>query len=213
MADLAEDLLEELGLGGPPAPKIPAFVRNLTESDLISSHKAAEYGTKIATPMTKKLRAPHHTLARLLAEGKSHAECSAITGYAIASIPMYKKDPAFAELMEYYKEQGAQQYLDVHSRLAAVGTMALEILQDRLEETPEKITTGQLLEIASETFDRSVAPSRANGPGPAAGSTSGPAVINIRFHAGQGEAGQRLPIASPGSPPMIDVTPGRSIDE
>lgn len=183
MPDTAEILLEELGLG--VAPKMATYVRDLTADDLIQASTKAEYGSKPAMSLIKKLRFPHHSLARLIAEGKGHPECSAITGYSIGTIVTYEKDPSFKELVAYYRDQAGQQYLDVHSRLAAVGTMALEILQDRLEDEPEKITTGQLREIINDTFDRSVAPNKA-APGSSAGAGNGqqsPATINIHFGA------------------------------
>lgn len=212
MSDQAEILLEELGLGSaPPAPKIPVYLRDLTADDLLSTSTRAEYGSNPPVSIIKKLRYPHHTLARLLAEGKSNPECSAITGYAVASIPIYLRDPAFRELVEYYKDQAGQKYLDVHERLAAVGTTALEIMQERLmdEDEAKKITIGQLREIVESAYDRSIAPNKSS---PAFGNSQQPPNAGQTFHihfgtpVKEGETGQAaLPDAE--RVPMIDVTP------
>jgi len=69
----------------------------------------------------------HHTLARLVAEGKSHPECSVITGYGVEYVSMLERDPAFRELVAYYKEQVSAAYINVHERLAVLGATAMEI--------------------------------------------------------------------------------------
>ncbi len=187
MMDLAEDLLSEIGLGaepsGPPITKEPLFIRDLTAEDIASIGKRASYGSQPGQ-LIQKLRAPHHTLARLLAEGKRHPECAIVTGYGTEYIVMLERDPAFQELISYYREQITPVYINVHERLAALGAMAMEIIQERMSD-PEKVktmTTGQLREIMNDALDRSVAPSKVNQGafGGSAGGQAAPA-INIQF--------------------------------
>lgn len=207
-----EDLLSEIGLGdlptGPPITKEPLYIRDLTREDVLSVGKRAAYGSQQGQ-LTQKLRAPHHTLARLVAEGKSHPECSLITGYTVEYVVMLKRDPAFCELVEYYKGQVAQAYVNVHERLATLGTLAMEILQERLSDPEQaaKLSPGALREIMNDALDRSVAPSKVNqGHGGFSGGANAPQ-ININFVPGavaERSGGSALPQA--GEAPRIPVT-------
>lgn len=221
MTDAAEDLLSEIGLGeapeGPPVTKEPLYVRDLTADDIKSLSARAAYGSQPGQ-LIQKLRAPHHTLARLVAEGKKHPECSVITGYTVEYIVMLERDPAFQELVAYYKEQVGQAYINVHERLATLGATAMEILQERLTdpEQVKKLTAGALREIMNDALDRSVAPSKVNqGSGGFAGSEA-PRAITINF-----VPGPALPLPAERTLPqageladrqhaMIDITPNSS---
>lgn len=185
MSNAAEDLLSELGLDDtpPPVTKEPLYVRDLTSDDIKSLSTRAVYGSQPGT-LIQKLRAPHHTLARLVAEGKKHQECSAITGYTVEYVVMLERDPAFKELVAYYKEQVSAAYINVHERLAVLGATAMEILQERLtdEEQVKKLSVGALREIMNDALDRSVAPSKVNqGAFGAGGQQDLPRAININF--------------------------------
>lgn len=196
MSDSAEDLLSEIGLGAadpslPPVTKEPIYIRDLTSEDIQSLSKRAAYGSQQGN-LTQKLRAPHHTLARLLAEGKSHVDCSIVTGYTVEYVAMLKLDPAFQELITHYKEQVSAAYLNVHERLAQLGATAMEILQERLTDPEQvaKLSAGALREIMNDALDRSVAPSKVNQGGFGGGAGGdGPKAININF------------ITPPGVPP------------
>lgn len=217
MTDSAEDLLSELSLDDtpPPVTKEPLYIRDLTADDIKSLSTRAAYGSQPGN-LIQKLRAPHHTLARLVAEGKSHPECSAITGYGVEYVSMLERDPAFRELVAYYKEQVSAAYINVHERLAVLGTTAMEILQERLTDDAQvaKLSVGALREIMNDALDRSVAPSKVNqggfGPG---GQQDLPRAININFvsAAPLPHTGQVLPQAGQGGngrlPAMIDLTP------
>ena len=209
MTDSAEDLLSELGLGelpsGLPLGREPLYIRDLTAEDIASLSKRAAYGS-LQPNLIQKLRAPHHTLARLLAEGKKHPECSIIVGYTVEYIGMLERDPAFQELVSYYREQITPVYINVHERLATLGTMAMEIIQERMSD-PEKVktmTTGQLREIMNDALDRSVAPSKVmQGMGMGGQQGAAPA-ININFVSAPILPATTRPQA------LIDITPGKS---
>lgn len=215
MTQAAENLLSEIGLGEPtaiPVTKEPLFIRDLTAEDIASLSKRAAYGSQPGQ-LIQKLRAPHHTLARLLAEGKKHPECSIVTGYTVEYVVMLERDPAFQELVSYYKEQLVPIYLNVHERLASLGAMAMEIIQERMSD-PEKVktmTTGQLREIMNDALDRSSAPSKVmQGAGGFNGGQPAPA-INIQFVSGP--SGDRaLPQAGGAQrqPALLDLVPERS---
>jgi hypothetical protein len=179
MLDL--DQLVQIGSarGGrkPFAPLAIEVVRKLGEDDLpaILSPAPLECGTSAV----KTLRSSHHTLARLLAEGRRPGECSVITGYSQSRISILQNDPAFQELKAYYSSQLEPVYLNVHERLAQVGTDALEVIQERLDTDPDGFKNSELLAIVESTMDRSVAPAK-GGP-QARGGTPGPVAVQVTF--------------------------------
>lgn len=151
--DLDIDLLVPPPARGKRAvPLRHTYTRDLNEADVLilieNPHR------DVTTPSLLKIRTKHHQLARLLAEGVKQAEAALITGYSPTRISILKNDPAFCELIAYYSAMTEQVYLNVHERLAGVGTMALDELQERLEEHPELFTIEQLQDILAKTYDR-----------------------------------------------------------
>lgn len=150
------DFLDEFMGAFPPArgrkavPVAIEYVRDLNESDAA----AAALPAGIETQPLKRLRQTHHTLARLMADGVSNEEASAITGYSPSRISVLKQDPAFQQLMAYYESNKEEIYLDVHKRLADLGMSTLEELQERLEDDPSKFTNRELMEFLDHTLDR-----------------------------------------------------------
>ncbi len=216
---MVEDLLSEIGLGtvpeGPPVTKEPMYIRDLTAEDISSLSRRAAYGSQQGG-LIQKLRAPHHTLARLLAEGKKHPECAIVTGYGVEYICMLERDPAFQELVAYYKENVAAAYVNVHERLAALGTIAMEELLERLSDAEQvkKMTPGALREIMNDALDRSVAPSKVNQGNAMGGASGAPKAITINFvsppvarETPVAREPQRASIGHSGAPAMIDITP------
>lgn len=224
-SDDVEVLLSEIGLGsepsGPPVTKEPLYIRDLTADDIKSLSTRAAYGSQPGA-LIQKLRAPHHTLARLVAEGKKHPQCALITGYTIEYIAMLERDPAFQELVAYYKENVAEVYINVHERLASLGTLAMEILQERLTdpEQVKKLSPGILREIMNDALDRSVAPSKVGQIGQGGGGATPTPAFNINFISAPALptasiplGGEALPVSSRAVAgdtvpfTMIDVTP------
>ena len=179
MLDL--DQLVQIGSarGGrrPAMPLALEVVRELGEEDLaeILSPTPLACGTNAV----KTLRSSHHTLARLLAEGRRPGECSVITGYSLSRISILQNDPAFQELQSYYAAQLEPVYLNVHERLAQVGTDALEVIQERLDSDPDGFKNSELLAIVESTMDRSVAPAK-GGP-QARNAGAGPVAVQVTF--------------------------------
>lgn len=130
----------------------PIVVRDLRPEDfaLLSVERGIE------PPPIQKLRARHHTLARLIAQGTSVPDCSAITGYSGSRISILLGDPTFTELVSYYAGLVEEKYLDTHARLGELTTDAAELLRERMEdpETAKAITVGQLTEIIKLGADR-----------------------------------------------------------
>lgn len=131
-------------------PLIATVVRELDEADL--GAVGVEKGVQ-SNPL-KRLSDRHHTLAKNLAGGMPVGEAAVFSGYTISRVSILQADPAFQELLEFYRGQVGEYYRDMHQRLAGLSLDAAEILADRLEESPEEVSIGQLMELTKMGADR-----------------------------------------------------------
>lgn len=128
-----------------------SFQRNLNESDR-AALAASALGS--STPAVLRLRHSHHAIARYLAEGKKLVEIAAITGYTPGRISVLQSSPAFQELVEYYKIQVEEVFVDFHARLASLGFDSIEELAARLEDDPASFKNRELMELVQMLSDR-----------------------------------------------------------
>ena len=172
------DLRDMLGSarGRKAAPQGARVVRELVPSDMDLLLAPPPKGSQ--APLLTRIRTRHHHLARLLAEGESPGTCAIITGYSNSRISILQQDPAFQDLVAYYAAQAAEKFLDVHAKLAGLGTDVVEELHERLDTEPERFSVKDLLALGEFALDRSVAPpkSRAGTDG------RGVPAISISFH-------------------------------
>jgi hypothetical protein len=124
-------------------------------------------------PRLKALRYNHHMLAKAVASGQTLLECSKLTGLSVGRVSDLKNDPAFQELVSFYAEELNEVYVDVHQRMAALGTSVLEELQERFEADPEKFTKRELMDLFTTMADRSIATAK-GGPSPQQALSVGP---------------------------------------
>jgi hypothetical protein len=128
--------------------------RDLTEADVGALWDVPEGGLESEANPVLKIRNTHHALARLLAEGRKQVEVSAITGYSPSYISTIQHDPAFKNLVSYYRGQVEEQFTSVHERLAALSMLSAEELQARLTENPEEFTIRELNDLLTLAADR-----------------------------------------------------------
>jgi hypothetical protein len=128
--------------------------RDLTQSDVESLWDIPEGGLESSTNQILKIRNTHHALARLIAEGRKQVEVSAITGYSPSYISTIQHDPAFKNLVAYYKSQVEETFTSVHERLAALSMLSAEELQERLATDPDSFTNRELNELLTIAADR-----------------------------------------------------------
>lgn len=152
--DLGLDLKPPPARGRRPLKLNAAKKRDLTEADVGALWDLPEGGLESQTNSILKIRSTHHALARLVAEGRKHTEISAITGYSPSYISTIQNDPAFKNLVEYYKGQVEEAFVTVHERLAALSMLSAEELQARLTENPEEFTVRELNELIALAADR-----------------------------------------------------------
>jgi hypothetical protein len=131
-----------------------AEVRALAAPDL--ALLAEEKGSQ--APALKRLTDRHHALARCLASGMTERDSAMACGYVLSRVSILKSDPAFKELLSFYRDSTNQQYMDMHERLAGLSRDAVEELRVRLEEDMQleekNISVGQLMEMAKLGADR-----------------------------------------------------------
>lgn len=139
----------------PRGDTVATFRREVNEADILALQHAPEGSLGLAAAPLLRIRTQHHMLARLLAEGRSQNDCSLITGYSPSYISTIQGDPAMNDLIAYYKTQVEEIFIDVHSRLAALGLTTIEELQARITENPNDFSARELMELATLTLDRS----------------------------------------------------------
>jgi hypothetical protein len=180
------------GRGRRPAPILYNVTRHLSETDIASLWEGRKDG---ATPKLQTLRYNHHLLAKAVASGKSLIECSNLTGLSGPRISDLKNDPAFQELVSYYAEELNEVYIDVHQRMAALGTSVLEELAERFESDPDKFTKRELMDLFTTMADRSIATAK-GGPTPQQSVAVSPGgaglALQINFVSPQAEAPQTI---------------------
>jgi len=129
------------------------YLRDLVAEDLVELRKH-ELPTSQPQPVAK-IRPSHHLLAQLLAGGKhTDIEVAAITGYTTSRISILKKDPAFKDLMAFYQKQVVEAFGDVVEKFKRLTTDALAVAQERLDESPEMISTKDLVSLITVAGDR-----------------------------------------------------------
>lgn len=131
-------------------------VRELDSCDIALLNE--EKGSK--APALKRLSERHHALARCLASNMAEGEAAITCGYAPSRVSILKADPAFQELLAFYRNDVNQKYIDMHGVLAGLSFDAAMELRERLEldlesePADKKISVGQLMELTKLGADR-----------------------------------------------------------
>lgn len=131
-------------------PLTAAVLRELDESDLVLM--GTEKGS--APSPIKRLSERHHALARNLAVGMDHKQAAAIANYSESRISILLGDPAFKELLAFYREPYEDITRDTGTMLANLAKDAAEELSIRLEEDSESFSNGQLMDVVKMGADR-----------------------------------------------------------
>lgn len=126
------------------------LVRELILADM------AELQQTPAMPTTtlKRLRDSHHRAALLLSQGLSNVDVARRTGYSPSRINTLQQDPAFQELLAYYRAQVQAHEISIVERLASLSEDTLQELHMRLDEEPESFSNKELLAIVTAALDR-----------------------------------------------------------
>ncbi len=143
------------GRGRPEAPITVAYVRDLTEADLLTLATTRLSATKPPreeglTRVTQR----HHALARMLASGAVDDITAARTlGMNPNTVYMLKKDPTFGELLTHYTKVQETAFVDVAEQMATASSTAIALIQEKLEGS-DPVTLTELIRVAELTLDR-----------------------------------------------------------
>ena len=171
--------------GRPPKTAYGDVIRSLTEDDLALLKQ--ERGVR-PQPI-KALREAHHSIARLIAEGRPNYEVASLTGYSQSRISILKVDPAFQELVEHYRGR-VEELRDFDfeagaARAKAIRDRVFDEIEDRLEDAPHTFCNADLRDLAKDFMDRT-------GLGPASKSTN----VNVNIDYAERVARGRLRAAT-----------------
>lgn len=145
------DTLERPHINGRlPAEHHVAYERDLLPADL----EALKLPRGTAPRSLVRIHASHHSLARCLAAGMRPMQASLVTGYSPGRISALSNDPAFSALVEDYRQEAKSVFADMGERLADFSMDALEILHERLHDSPETFTIPMLLDVVKTGADR-----------------------------------------------------------
>ncbi len=152
------DLVEEFDLGSAKGglagvnrlPLTVEVVRPLGEADLPSILNPPLVAAP--APVIKSIRASHHKLAQLIAEGKAGTEISLLTGYSQSYLSTIQGDPAFEELVNYYSTMRTEIFIDVQERLRGIGIDASEKLHEQLHDPTAVWSKRELMEVMKLTL-------------------------------------------------------------
>lgn len=186
------DLGFDIHLGGRAAKSLHAeVVRELTQSDL--ALLATERG--VQPTHVQRITDRHHALARCLASGMSATEAGLCTGYTASRISVLRGDPAFEELIAFYRADRGAEVLDLQAKFTALAKDATTEIQERLELEPASFGLDQLLDTVKLAADRS-------GNGPQSKTTN----LNVNVNLGDRMKAARERIAA--FPPCDDRNSG-----
>ena len=116
-------------------------VRALTAEDITGG-----FAKPAPPPTLREIKSSHHSLARLVAQGRSHADASRITGYSPGYIGRLVADPSFRELVLHYTEVDEIAQSDFLGTMREVGLDLLNELRERVEKDPGALSVTQLHE-------------------------------------------------------------------
>ena len=189
--------LDIIGAGRQRRALHAEVLRALTEPDL--ALLATERG--VQPNAIKRISERHHSLARCLASGLSVQDACAITGYTESRVSILKGDPAFEELIAFYRAGKGEKVQDLADKLLELSRDAVGILQEKLELEPETLSSDMLLDLAKFGADRT-------GHGPQSRTTN----VNVHVNLADRLSAARKRVSSPqlegaGSPPpLLELT-------
>jgi hypothetical protein len=123
--------LEVVRTRGRAAREAPAtLVRALEPADL--SALSAERG--VTAPPLKRVKDRHHALARALASGMAPGVAAVAVGIQGSTVSILCADPAFKELLAFYRSETDAAYRSLHEELSGISMDAAAEIRKRLED-------------------------------------------------------------------------------
>lgn len=159
--ELISSVGDALELSAEPEKRQP--VTCVIEYGLLPEHLADyadQHGNLASTQKADEkdlstLRARHHGVARLLAEGVPEGVVAEMCGYDNAYLSTLKKSPAMIELINFYRSPKNETAKVIGERLRMVADMGLAEIMERLSNKPGELSVAELAAVSKLGFDRS----------------------------------------------------------
>jgi len=160
-ADIISEVGDVLAMTGEPEKRQP--VTCVVEYALLPEHivdYADQHGNLASTQKAEEkdvqtLRAKHHGVARLLAEGVPEGVIAEMSGYDRAYLSTLKNNPSMIELVAFYRSPKNETAKIIGEKLRTVADMSLDVIQQRLETKASEISITELTAVSKLGFDRS----------------------------------------------------------
>lgn len=120
------------------------IIRPLTATDLVLLEPERPEPPK---PSVKAFRDAHHRIARCFASGMRPAEVNRQTGYSLSRLSILLADPAFQNLIEVYRAEGAEEFAEYTDLATANMIRAEQMVADALEAASDRDTPLELSEL------------------------------------------------------------------
>lgn len=143
----------DLGLRTTGRSSKPLVAEVLGEIEMFDLESLSEE-RGVQAPQILKLRERHHSLARLIAEGKKPGEAALLCRLSQSRVSILLSDPAFMDLVAHYRELVNVEFVDFQKKLAELGIDAATVLQERLEDKPDELSDSLLLQLVQVSADR-----------------------------------------------------------
>lgn len=165
---MSRDLIPDRGRPGQTL--LLTVERELTSADLFRLATEPDL-PRAVVPGIKRLKPSHHAMARYIAAGKTYVETAHLVGATAQRIgDLDRHDPAFQELVAYYKEQideiSVADAQRVQLKLLDAAETAVDEINDRLDDPKKRgeIPIGELRQVVQMGADRTVAPPKTAQP-------------------------------------------------
>lgn len=131
-------------------------VELITDEELagLQAKPNTQQGQSLAhTNDLKSLRAVHHQVAQLRAQGMADIMVAAITGYSVQRIWQLSESPLFKELQAFYTSEENNVSIDIANRMRVAGLDAVEVMHEKILDG--EVSPKDMNKFISTMFDRS----------------------------------------------------------
>jgi len=125
-------------------------VKVLSKEDLAELELPTDY----SAPAVKKMRDRHHSIARMIALGIPNTQIGAVLNISSNRISTLISNPAFAELVSFYRAEAGTEFRDMIARFTDLGLEISGELLSRIDASPESFSAGELRELLKVVADR-----------------------------------------------------------
>ena len=172
-------------IGEAPKPSLVVEVIGPIEANDLKTMFLGEGAKPLApragVPTIADLKASHHRVAQLIAQGLPRPTVALRSGYSTGHIAHLEKNPAFRALVEHYMDVVELEFVDVIERMRDVGIEALDRLKAQLVDDERDFSVRELNEIIGTNLVQPMMAQAKAAAGAGAGGNAPVPSIHISF--------------------------------